>query len=205
MGVYRRYILPRFVNLALGVRSTMEQRAKVVPRAWGRVLEIGIGPGHNLELLDPAKVDRVWAIDPVIETCRYARRRAREVPFAVEFLATSAEEIDLPDASADCVLSTYTLCTIPEVGAALGEVRRVLRPGGKLIFCEHGLAPEGGVRNWQHRLQPLWGRLAGGCHLNRAIPDLLRDARFRILDIDSSFVGGPRLLSYHYWGAAAPS
>jgi len=183
----------------------MEQRAKVVPRARGRVLEIGIGPGHNLALLDPAGIDRVWAIDPVVETCRYARRRAREVPFEVEFLPASAEEIHLPDAFVDCVLSTFTLCTIPEVGAALGEMRRVLRPGGALIFCEHGLAPEGHVRTWQHRLQPVWGRLAGGCHLNRAIPELLRDAGFRILDIDSSFVRGPRLLSYHYWGAAEPS
>ena len=180
----------------------MRQRQKVVPRARGRVLEIGIGSGLNLQFYDPAKVSRVWGLDPAPEMIQMAQRAARALPFEVELIGLPGDEIPLGDASVDSVLVTYTLCTIPDTTAALRQMRRVLRPGGELIFCEHGAAPDASVRRWQDRLNPMWQRLAGGCNLNRAIPLLIEAGGFRITSLDTMYIPGWRPGTFNYWGTA---
>ena len=173
MGLYRQYILPRVVHFTCGSRPNMRQREKVVPLARGRVLEIGIGSGLNLPFYDTAKVSKVWGLDPAPEMTRMAERSVRRLPFEVEFIGLPGDEIPLEDDSVDTVLVTYTLCTIPDTTPTLRQMSRVLRTGGELIFCEHGMAPDASVRRWQDRLNPLWERLGGGCNLNRPIPLLI--------------------------------
>ena len=202
MGLYDRYILPRLVDLACAGKPTWKQREKVVPRARGRGLEVGIGSGHNLPLYDGERVEHVWGVDPSPEIWRLAAQRARDLPFDVEFVEASAEEMPLEDNSADTAMVTYSLCTIPNAAAALGEIRRVLRSGGELVFCEHGLSPDESVRRWQNRLQPIWGKLSGGCHMNRAIPELIEASGFEIRELQMMYVPGPRMMSFNYWGTA---
>ncbi|MBK6981568.1 MAG: class I SAM-dependent methyltransferase [Betaproteobacteria bacterium] len=202
MGLYDRHVLPRLVHLACGLKPTMRQRGKVVPQARGRVLEVGIGSGLNLPFYDAAKVSKVWGLDPSQEMIGMARRAAASLPFEVEFIGLPGDEIPLDDASIDTVVVTYTLCTIPDAAAALRQIDRVLRPGGELIFCEHGEAPDAGVRRWQDRLNPVWKRLAGGCHLNRPIPALIEAGGFRITRLETMYVPGWRPASFNYWGAA---
>ncbi|HKK93201.1 MAG TPA: methyltransferase domain-containing protein [Longimicrobiales bacterium] len=202
MGLYSKYVLPRLIHLACGSRPITRQRAKIVPRASGRVLEIGIGSGLNLPFYDPARVTEVLGLDPAPELTDRARRAAHGVPMNVEFVSASAEEIPLEAASFDTVVVTYTLCSIPDVSSALAEMRRVLRPGGSLLFCEHGRAPDASVERWQNRIDPLWKRLAGGCHLSRDIPALLRASGFETVDLESTYIPGWRPASFNYWGAA---
>ena len=152
MSFYERRILPWLLDTAMSAKPITYQRRKVVPMAEGRVLEIGLGAGQNLQFYDPAKVSHVWGLEPSGEMRERALRRARDVRFSLDFLDLKAEEIPLDDHAADTVLVTYTLCTIPEVGRALRGMRRVLRPGGRLIFCEHGEAPDENVRVWQRRI-----------------------------------------------------
>jgi ubiquinone/menaquinone biosynthesis C-methylase UbiE len=204
MGLYRRHILPRIVHFTCGLKPTMRQRAKVVPRARGRVLEVGIGSGLNLPFYDPAKVSKVWGLDPAPEMTRMAKRAARALPFEVEFIGLPGDEIPLADHSVDTVLVTYTLCTIPDTAPALAQMRRVLRPDGELIFCEHGAAPDASVRRWQDRLNPAWKRLGGGCNLNRPIPSLIEAGGFHIEHLDAMYIPGWRPASFNYWGAAVP-
>lgn len=204
MGLYARYVLPRLIHFACGLEPNRRQREKVVPRAHGRVLEIGAGSGHNLSYYDPSRVDRLYALEPSPEMWALAQPRAGEVPFPVEFLQAPAEEIPLPEASVDSVLTTYTLCTVAQPEAALSEIRRVLRRDGELIFCEHGAADEPRIRRWQDRLDPVWTRLAGGCHMNREILALLERAGFAISDWQAMYLPGPRVLTFNVWGAAAP-
>ena len=204
MGLYRRHILPRIVHFACGLKPTMRQRAKVVPRARGRVLEVGIGSGLNLPFYDPAKVSKVWGLDPAPEMTRMAKRAARALPFEVEFIGLPGDEIPLEDISVDTVVVTYTLCTIPDTTPVLRQISRVLRPGGELIFCEHGAAPDAGVRRWQDRLNPAWKRLGGGCNLNRPIPSLIEAGGFHIEHLDAMYIPGWRPASFNYWGAAVP-
>jgi ubiquinone/menaquinone biosynthesis C-methylase UbiE len=204
MGLYRKYVLPKVVHYACSARPNMRQRQKVVPRARGRVLEIGIGSGLNLPFYDADKVEKVWGLDPSPEMRAMAGRAAASVPFEVELIGLPGEEIPLDGASVDSVVVTYTLCTIPETTAALRQVRRVLRSGGELIFCEHGAAPDASVRRWQDRVNPLWKRLGGGCNLNRAIPELLESGGFRITSLDTMYLPGWRPASFNYWGAAVP-
>jgi ubiquinone/menaquinone biosynthesis C-methylase UbiE len=166
------------------------------------VLEIGIGTGLNLPHYDRTRVESIVGLDPGLEMHRLARRRMRQAGLSVELVALSAETIPFADASFDTVLVTYSLCTIPDAVAALREMRRVLKPGGRLIFCEHGRAPDAAVRQWQDRLTPLWSRLAGGCHLNRDIPALLAGAGFRSDDMETLYLPGPRPLTFNYWGTA---
>ena len=158
--------------------------------------------GLNLEHYDKARIEKVIGLDPGLEMHRLARKRVKSTGVPVELVGLSAEQIPYRDGSFDTVLVTYSLCTIPDPGAALEEMRRVLKPGGKLIFCEHGLAPDASVRRWQDRLTPLWSRLAGGCHLNRDIPGLLREAGFHSADMQTLYLPGPRPLTYNYWGTA---
>lgn len=180
----------------------MRQRQKVVPLAKGRVLEVGIGSGLNLPFYDPAHVTEVLGLDPSEEMTDLAAKAAKEVPFGVDFVSAGAEEIPLDRDSVDTVILTYTLCTIPDSGPALREMARVLKPGGRLLFCEHGLAPDAGVRRWQNRINPLWSRLGGGCQLNRDIPELIRSGGFEIQGMETMYLPGWRPASFNYWGAA---
>lgn len=199
---YERHVLPYLIDLACGVGPVTKQRAKVVPLAAGRVLEIGIGTGLNLPHYNAAQVDRVIGLDPGMEMHHLARRRLEATGLTVELVGLSAERIPYNDASFDCVLVTFSLCTIPDAVAALREMRRVLKPGGRLIFCEHGRAPDAGVARWQDRLTPVWSKFAGGCHLNRDIPALIAEAGFRCEDLQQMYLPGPRPLTYNYWGTA---
>lgn len=201
-GWYENYLLPYLTDFACGIRPVRRQRQKVVPLAQGRVLEIGFGTGLNLEHYDKARITTIVGLDPGLGMHRLARKRIARAGLAVELVGLSAERIPFADRSFDTVLVTYTLCTIADPGAALGEMRRVLRPGGRLVFCEHGLAPDASVRRWQGRLTPLWAKLAGGCHLDRDIPALLRSAGFHSSDTQSMYLPGPRPLTYNYWGTA---
>src|SRR5690554_4682018 len=180
MGLYERYFLPKLIDLAMRQKPIMRQRRKVVPLTYGRVLEIGIGSGRNLEFYDRSRVEHLWGLEPSPEMRKLAAARARELGIDVEFLDLPGEHIPLADGSVDTVLTTYTLCTIPDVARALREMRRVLAPGGVLLFSEHGRAPDPGVVRWQNRLNGMWSAIAGGCNLNRAIDSLLRDAGFAI-------------------------
>ena len=202
MGLYATYIFPAVLDLAMRQEPIRRQREKVVPRARGRVLEIGVGSGLNLALYDRAKVDMLWGLDPSLALQRLARQRAEAAGIAVEFLPASGEEIPLEDASIDTIVVTYTMCSIPDVGRALEEMHRVLRPAGSLLFSEHGRAPDEGVVRWQDRLNPLWRRISGGCNINLAIPDLLGAAGFTLAELDSMYLPGPRLLTFTYWGTA---
>jgi ubiquinone/menaquinone biosynthesis C-methylase UbiE len=181
----------------------MRQREKVVPSARGRVLEVGIGSGLNLPYYDTTEVERVFGLDPSTEITRMAAAAASQAHFDVEFLTAGAEDIPLDSASVDTVLVTYTLCSIPRVVQALREMARVLRPGGRLLFCEHGSAPDANVRRWQDRIDPLWSRVGGGCHLNRDIPALLGQGGFEIEDLETMYLPGWRPASFNYWGSAS--
>ena len=202
MGIYAKYILPRLMHLACGMRSTMRQRKQVVPLASGHVLEIGAGSGLNLPFYDSRRVDRLWALDPSLELWAMAADRVRKAAFPVEFLAAPAEAIPLDDQSVDTILITYSLCTIPDVSAALAEMRRVLRREGELLFCEHGKAPDATVRRWQKLLDPRWTRLGGGCHLGRDIPSILHSGGFQVQKLSTMYVSGWRPASFNYWGVA---
>ena len=202
MGFYAKHVLPHVVHLACGTKPNRRQRQKIVPLARGRVLEIGIGSGLNLEFYDSARVEHVWGLDPSPEMWAIAEASARKQPFQVEFIEAGAERIPLEDRSVDTVVITYTLCTIPEATAALADMRRVLKPGGELVFCEHGLAPDEGVRRWQHCVNPVWRRVGGGCNLNRDIPSLLKAGGFRIRDMDTMYIPGWKPASFNYWGTA---
>jgi ubiquinone/menaquinone biosynthesis C-methylase UbiE len=204
MGFYDRHILPRLLNSAMSAKPITYQRRKVVPRAEGRVLEVGFGAGHNLPFYDPAKVKNIWALEPAAEMRARAGERAAATSIPIEFLGLPGEQIPLENAAADTVLITYTMCSIPDVSKALGEMRRVLKPGGHMLFCEHGEAPDPGVLRWQHRLTPIWRRIGGGCHLDRPIPKLIREAGFAIDDIETMYLPGtPRFAGFNYWGSAS--
>jgi ubiquinone/menaquinone biosynthesis C-methylase UbiE len=193
------------VHLTCGQRPVSRQREKVVPLASGQVLEVGVGSGLNLPFYDSTRVSRLWGLDPVPEMTRMARETARSVDFEVELINAPAEEIPLAADTVDSIVVTYTLCTIPRPEAAIGEMRRVLRPSGRLIFCEHGTAPDENVRRWQDRVNPIWQRLSGGCQLNRAIPQLIEQGGFRIQEIETMYLPGWRPASFNYWGSAVPA
>jgi ubiquinone/menaquinone biosynthesis C-methylase UbiE len=198
---YDEHLLPWLVDFACGMASIRRQRLLVIPRAQGRVLEVGIGTGLNVPLYDRSRVASVTGVDPALRMHRLARRRIAASGLDVRLIGLSAGALPLADASFDTAVSTYTLCTIPDPLAALREMRRVLKPGGRLLFAEHGLAPDAGVAACQRRLNPLWSPLAGGCRLDRDIPALLREAGFRA-DVQSRYLPGPRFVSFHYWGEA---
>ncbi|HEX4879815.1 MAG TPA: class I SAM-dependent methyltransferase [Limnobacter sp.] len=200
--LYDRHVLPTLLDFACGMKAINRQRQKVVPKATGQVLEIGIGTGLNMRHYDAAKVQKLIGLDPAMQMHRLARRRIAQTGLSVDLVGLPAEKIPLPDASIDTIVMTYTLCTIPQPVQALQEMRRVLKPGGKLLFCEHGLAPDANVRNMQNRLQPVWGKLAGGCHLNRDIRALLKAGGFALDEIETMYVPGPRAFTYNYWGQA---
>ncbi len=202
MSFYERHVLPRLLHLAMGQADIMKQREQVIPGARGRVLEVGIGSGLNLGLYG-AHVSALTGIDPSEPLLAMAAKAAAGTRFETVLSPASGESLPFPDAGFDCVVTTWTLCSIPDVGRALGEMRRVLKAEGDLLFIEHGLAADAGVQKWKHRLTPLWRRCAGGCHLDRPIPDLIGAAGFRIGALSTGhLIKGPRPLTYHYRGQA---
>lgn len=200
-GWYDRYVLPHIIDLTCGVKPIRKQRQKVVPLASGDVLEIGIGGALNAPFYDKARVRRIVGVDPALQMHSLALRRIKAAGLEVELVGLSAEKLPLEDHTFDSVVCTYTLCSIPDPANALAEIRRVLRPGGKLLFSEHGIAPDESVRRWQRRLQPIWGPLAGGCSLSLNLPAVLEAAGFNA-KTESRYIPGPRFASYHYWGEA---
>lgn len=203
MNFYQRHIEPALVSFACSQKPIARQREKIVPRAHGVVLEVGFGAGHNLPFYAPEKVDKLYALEPSEGMRRRAATRLAETPLEIELLDLPGEKIPLDAAGVDCILITYTLCTIPDVAAALGEMRRVLKPGGEMYFCEHGRAPDPGVARWQNRLNGVWGAIGGGCNLNRDIPGLLRGGGFSITGLEEMYLPGtPKFAGYNYWGTA---
>ena len=203
MSLYEKYVLPKFLNCACGSKPVARQREKVVPLAEGKVLEIGIGSGLNLPFYDKTKVDEIWGLDPSEELSEMARAVAIQEGMEVNFISSGAEEIPLPDDHFNSVLITYTMCTIPEVIRANTEIRRVLKNQGKMIFCEHGAAPDDNIRKWQKRINPFWGKIAGGCNIDRNIPSLIQDSGFDIIEIEEMYLPNtPKIAGYNFWGYA---
>jgi SAM-dependent methyltransferase len=202
MGLYSKYILPKMVHLACATSPIMRQREKVVPLASGRVLEIGVGSGLNIPFYDAAKVTKVWGLDPAPEMTCQAESAAQAAPFEVEFIDLPGDAIPLDDDSMDTIVMTYTLCSIPEPQAALRQMARVLKPGGTLIFCEHGVAPDPSVQRWQKCVNPIWKRVGGGCHLDRDIPALITEGGFTLVALTARYIPGWRPASFNYWGTA---
>lgn len=184
----------------------MRQRARIVPEAQGEVLELGVGGGLNLAFYDPGKVKRVIGIDPSPELRDIARAAPRPPGLHVSVEAGTAEALPFPDHSFDSIVCTFTLCSVSDPARALAEARRVLKPGGRFYFCEHGLSPEPGVARWQRRLDPLWSRLAGGCHLNRPVGETLTRAGFRLDALETAYLPKtPKIAGWNEWGAAQPA
>ena len=203
MSLYEKYLLPKFLNCACGSKPISYQRKKVVPMAEGKVLEIGIGSGLNLPFYDKSKLDELWGLDPSEGLSEMAKQVADEEAMEVNFISAGAEEIPLPDNHFDSVLVTYTMCTIPEVHRANKEIQRVLKGNGRLIFCEHGEAPDKNIKKWQDRINPLWKKLAGGCNINRNIPSLIQESGFDIVDLEEMYLPNtPKIAGYNYWGYA---
>ncbi len=202
MSLWREKIVPGLIHAAMRSRRLQPLRRELVAQARGVVLEIGIGSGLNLPHYG-RQVRRLIGIDPCLRLLERARRDAVWMPFEVRLLPESAERLPLPEASVDTVVSSWSLCSIPDIAAALAEIRRVLRPGGRFLFLEHGLSDDARVARWQRRLTPLWCRVSGGCHLDRPIAALLEQAGLRPLALETGYLlPGPRILTYHYRGAA---
>jgi ubiquinone/menaquinone biosynthesis C-methylase UbiE len=206
VGLYRTHVLPRLVDRLCGNEAVGELRAAVVPRAAGRVLEVGFGTGLNLRWYDPARVERLIALEPAPEMLARARERSRAAPFPVEPVALEGERIPLEPASVDSVVVTFTLCTIRDPLLALEGMRRVLRARGRLLFCEHGRAPDPRVARRQARWSPLWSRAFGGCRLDRDVPALLRAGGFEVDELETGWLpGAPRIAGFFYHGSASPA
>ena len=202
MNLYAKYILPRLIDLVMRSKADTAERARFVPRAAGTVLEVGAGSGLNIPFYG-SKIERLYALDPSHDLWRLARRRVKNAPFPIEFLPCSAERIPLADSSVDAVVTTWSLCTIPNADTALKEMKRVLKADGHLIFVEHGRAPDPGVRVWQDRLNPVWKWVAGGCNLNRKIDELLVQAGLQFVEIERRYTEAPRVFGYLYTGVAS--
>jgi ubiquinone/menaquinone biosynthesis C-methylase UbiE len=203
MGFYEDWILPALIDLAMRNKHLRPYRQRVAGAAEGRILEVGIGSGLNLPFYAP-HAEQIFGLDPSPRLLARTRGRARRTQANIQLLTGSAEHIPLADRSIDTVVTTWTACSIPEIATALAEMRRVLKPGGRLLFVEHGRAPELRVARWQDRLTPLWRRISGGCHLNRKIDDLISGAGFRIDRLDTGYIPGPKPMTFLYEGAARP-
>ncbi|MGB1951990.1 MAG: class I SAM-dependent methyltransferase [Marinobacter sp.] len=203
MSFYEDRILPHIIDRACSMGQVMKLRSQVVPEARGTVLEVGMGSAINLEFYNPESVDLVYGLEPSDGMRRKAQANLRRSPVKVEWLDLPGEKIPLGDETVDTVLLTFTLCTIPDWRAALHQMKRVLKPGGVLLFLEHGESHDHGVRKWQHRITPGWKKLAGGCHLNRHIADLIREAGFDIVELENLYVPQtPKIAGYVYKGRA---
>ena len=204
MGLYNKYVLPKVVDWTCKQKPNMRQRMKVIPLATGNVLEIGIGSGLNLPLYNNNNIKHLTAIDPSKEMWDKNVIDTKTLPFEFAFTKAFAENIPEENDSFDTVVITYTLCTILDTNKALEEMRRVLKPNGKLIFCEHGKAPEKSIQKWQNMINPLWKRLGGGCNLNRDIPLIIEENGFKISNMETMYIPGWKLGSFNYWGTADP-
>ena len=203
MSFYNDRILPHVINLSMRNRELWPYRERVLSQAHGRVLEIGIGSGLNLPLYG-SRVDTILGLDPALRLIAMAKNAANRSKIPVTLITGSAQAIPIDRGSIDTLVTTWTLCSIPDVGVALQEMRRVLKVGGQLLFVEHGLAPEESIRKWQNRLTPLWKRIGGGCHLNRPIHALIEGAGFGILRLETGYVKGPSPMTFFYEGCATP-
>jgi ubiquinone/menaquinone biosynthesis C-methylase UbiE len=202
MSFYRERVLPHLVNMSMKQVNFEPYRRRVAGAAQGQVLEIGVGSGINLALYTSAT--HVVGLDPSARLLSMARAAAGARSRSIELVEGTAEAIPLADRSVDTVVTTWTLCSIPDLPKALNEVRRVLRPTGRLLFAEHGLAPEPNVVRWQNRLTPLWKRIGGGCHLNRPIDKMISSAGFRLVTLETGYTNGPRPMTFMYEGEAHP-
>ena len=201
MGFYEKLVVPRLINMAMRNTRLASYRQETIRAARGLVLEIGVGSGLNLPLYGPA-VDRVFGIDPSPELLRLASERLGDASVPVSLVRASAEQLPFSEAVFDTLVMTWTLCSIPNPNAALHEMQRVLKAGGRLLFVEHGLSPEARIMRWQHWLTPCWKRIGGGCHLDRKMDDLIRAAGFGIDTIETGYMAGPRALTFMYRGSA---
>jgi ubiquinone/menaquinone biosynthesis C-methylase UbiE len=204
MGIYKSFVLPKLTHWVCSQKDIARQRRRIVPLARGRVLEIGMGSGLNLPFYNPDRIEFVWGLDPSEGLMKMAEQKAVRLPFQVRLTAISGEKIPLENKSVDTVLVTYTLCSIPDVSKALKEMHRVLKPNGRLLFCEHGRSPDPSVIRWQDSLNPLWMKVSGGCHLNRPISGLIQNSRFHINHLDMQYMSPIKLISYNYLGSAIP-
>ena len=202
MSFYEKRILPKMVHFACGLKPTMKQREKVVPNAKGQVLEIGIGSGLNLSYYDKSQVKSLVGIDPSKETWEVNKAKNTDLGFDFKYIQTGAEDLPLDNNSFDTIVITYTLCTIPDAIKAMSELRRVLKPNGQLLFCEHGKAPDEAVLKWQNRINPYWQKIGGGCHLNKDIPKLISENGFKVADLKTMYIPGWKPLSFNFWGVA---
>ena len=203
MSFYNKYILPKVLNCACASKPINYQRDKIVPFAEGVVLDIGIGSGLNIPFYNKTKIKQLYGLDPSKELLDIAKSVAKKENLEIEFLECGAESIPLPDKSIDTVLITYTMCTIPDVALSNSEIIRVLKDDGKLLFCEHGLAPDKNIVKWQKRINPLWSKIAGGCNLNRDIPNLITSSGFKISNMEEMYLPStPKFAGYNYWGVA---
>lgn len=203
MSFYEERILPHIIDRACSMGQVMKLRSQLVPLAKGRVLEVGMGSGINLEFYNPDNVEMVYGLEPSEGMRRKALPNLKRSPIHVEWLSLPGERIPLEDNSVDTILLTFTLCTIPDWNSALLQMKRVLKPGGELLFLEHGEAPHESTRKWQHRITPGWKKLAGGCHLNRHIADLIRHAGFELTELENLYMpSAPKIAGYIYKGIA---
>ena len=202
MGLYNKYILPKIIDWACKQKPNMQQREKVIPLAHGNVLEIGVGSGLNLPFYDKEDIKHLTAIDPSEDIWNKNVVDIQSLPFEFEFIKAFAENIPVDNHIFDTVVITYTLCSIPDTYKALGEIRRVLKTSGKLVFCEHGKAPDEATQRWQNIANPLWKRLGGGCNLNRDIPGIIEENGFKMNKIETMYIPGWKPASFNYWGTA---
>ena len=205
-SLYERYVFPWLISCACSAKPIAKQRAKVVPQASGRVLELGMGSGLNLPFYDPSKVSEVAAVEPSKELRDKANAAAATAGVKVALQDGRAEALPYDAASFDCVVCTFTLCSVQDPAASLAESRRVLKPGGRLLFCEHGLAPDPDVVKWQRRIEPFWTPFAGGCHLTRPVGKSIQAAGFHVTKLDTMYLpGAPRWAGWNEWGEATPA
>jgi ubiquinone/menaquinone biosynthesis C-methylase UbiE len=205
MPLYRRFVYPHLVSSLGNSEPVRDIRQRIIPSASGRVLEIGVGPGVNFTLYDPAKVSKLYALEPNSGMLRLAQRQRLRTKLDIEFLDLPGERIPLDEGSVDTVVSTFTLCTIPGVVEAIRGIARVLVPGGKFIFFEHGRSPDAHVRRWQGRLEPIFHTVFAGCHLTRDVPDLITQGGFQIEAMDRAYLAAfPKSATYCFWGTATP-
>ena len=201
---YENYVLPKMLDCCCSTKPISYQRKKIVPEASGTILEIGIGSGLNIPYYQKSRINKVIGLEPSEQLCKMAKKTADDNNFSIDFLVNGAEEIELPSNSIDTILLTYTLCSIPEPYIALKEIMRVMKSDGRILFCEHGIAPDEVVQKWQNRINPLWGKLFGGCNINRDIPNILKNGGFKINSLDKMYLPStPKIVGYNYWGEAS--
>jgi len=202
LNLYDKYILPKVVHWACSGSPSRKQREKIIPKAKGKVLEIGIGSGLNLPFYDPKRVKSLTAIDPSEEIWELKPFDIDQLKFDFKFIKAFAEDIPLKNKQFDTVVITYALCTIKDTKKAMYEIKRLLKPGGKLLFCEHGIAPDQTIKNWQNTINPVWKKVGGGCNLNKEIPKLINSNGFKIIELETMYLPGWKPASFNYWGTA---